>query len=181
VLTNEIITYVVAVTNHGPSQASAVTVTSTLPPGATFLSAFPARGGSGNTVIFDFGTLPMGVGTTGTIQVLAPNAASTLGFTATGSAGEQDLNPGNNTAAIQTAVLTTLPVPTEFRVRSHREGNTVVLTWNAQNNVVLQMKSTMSSGTWTTAPYSVTTTNGTSSVAVPISSGNSFFRLQRTQ
>lgn len=57
------LTYRVTVNNLGDAEASAVTLTDTLPAGATFISASPSQGNcspSGGTVACSLGALPAG-------------------------------------------------------------------------------------------------------------------------
>ncbi len=182
VATNGLLTYTIAVTNVGPANANAVFVTNTLAPDATFVNLTPAGTRSGSTVTLNFGSLPAGAGTIGTITVRAPGSPAQITFNATAGAGEQDLNPVNNVASIQTTVFDpnappASGVPTLYAARA---GNNVVLSWQTQTNIVLETRASISSGSWSTSSATVTTSSGTSSATVPISGGASFFRLRRT-
>ncbi len=111
VAVNETLTYTVTVTNNGPSAATGVTMTDTLPAGVTFVSATPSQGScSGtNTVTCSLGSLGIGVTATTTIRVTAPGAVGTLTATASVSAGQPDPNSGNNNTTASTSVV--LPSP----------------------------------------------------------------------
>lgn len=99
------LTYTIIVTNNGPSSASAVTVTDTLPAGATYVSATPSVGScSGtSTVSCNLGTLANAASATVTIVVTA-TAAGTLNNTASVSSTTGDPNPGNNSSSTSTTV-----------------------------------------------------------------------------
>jgi uncharacterized repeat protein (TIGR01451 family) len=100
------ITYTIIVTNSGPSDAQAVTVTDTLPTGVTFGSANFSQGTTiqnGNTVTANLGTVAAGGTVTGTI-VVTPFEDGSLTDTATVSSTTTDSNTQNNTASATTVV-----------------------------------------------------------------------------
>jgi len=104
---NTAITYTMTVTNGGPSTASAVTVTDTIPPNMTFVSSMSSQGTCTGTgpVTCALGTMTSGA--TATVTVVARTTAQT-GFAtnvATVSSTTIDPNPTNNTASVS------LPVP----------------------------------------------------------------------
>ncbi len=99
-------TYLVLVTNRGPSAASAVVVNQTLPAGVTFVSATASQGTvvpvSGN-VVATLGTL--NVGSAATVTVVARSGAAGLyASTATASATQADQNPADNSATVTITV-----------------------------------------------------------------------------
>jgi uncharacterized repeat protein (TIGR01451 family) len=69
------VTYSITVTNQGPSDATGVMVTDTLPPGLTFLTASPASVQSGNVVNCSLGALSAGSSTNVTLVALATSSA----------------------------------------------------------------------------------------------------------
>jgi len=106
VLVGQKLTYTVSLTNNGPSAATGVTVTDTLPPSVAFVSATPTQGScaqSGGTVTCSIGKLANGATATVTI-VVTPGAAGTITNTASVTGSEFDPNTTNNTAAASTTV-----------------------------------------------------------------------------
>jgi titin len=100
------LTYTITVNNSGPSTATNVTLTDTLPASVTFASATPSQGSctqSGGTVTCNLGSIADGGSAIVTITV-TPNAAGTITNTATVSASESDPNSANNTATATTTV-----------------------------------------------------------------------------
>lgn len=98
------LTYTVTVTNNGPSTATSVILTDTLPSGVAFVSASPGCSFSApNSVICSLGTIAGGSSVVVTI-VVRPNTPGVITNTATVTAAEDDPNPGNNQASQQTEV-----------------------------------------------------------------------------
>ncbi len=99
------LTYSIVVSNGGPSAATAVTLTDTLPAGVTFVSAASTQGTctGTTTVTCSIGTLTNGASATATI-VVKPTASGTLTNTASVTAAEGDPNIANNTATAITVV-----------------------------------------------------------------------------
>ena len=102
-----VLSYVVTITNTGPSDATGVTVIDVLPAGASYVSATPEQGGcTGTTTITcSLSGLAANASTTVAIQVgvnssttgTMTNAASVVG-------NEQDSNGANNTTTALTTV-----------------------------------------------------------------------------
>ncbi|MBI5441789.1 MAG: choice-of-anchor D domain-containing protein, partial [Deltaproteobacteria bacterium] len=105
------LTYSLTVRNQGPSTATDVVATETIPLEAVLLSASSSRGNctpSEGMVTCTLGALELGASATISILVTAP-ATSPLTSTAGATALELDPNPTNNTASTTTAVLVPRP------------------------------------------------------------------------
>lgn len=102
------VTYVIVVTNHGPSTATGVVVTNALPAGVTFVSGATSQGvnltpdGEGQ-VIVNVGTLAKDAWLRIT-NVVRTTSAGVLTNTTTAVAAESDPHPANNTVVTLTQV-----------------------------------------------------------------------------
>ena len=107
VTVGQTLTYTITVTNNGPSGATGVTVTDTLPGSVTFVSASPTQGSctpSSGTVTCNLGSLANGASAIITIQV-TPTATGTITNSAIVTGNENDPNTGNNnTGPVTTTV-----------------------------------------------------------------------------
>jgi uncharacterized repeat protein (TIGR01451 family) len=110
------LSYTVTVTNDGPSVATGVTLTDTLPAGVTFGSATTSRGSCSRTgpVTCNLGTLNRNTTATLTIVVI-PTEVGTITNVATLEANEIDFNMADNTATEETAVYVRIHLPLVFR------------------------------------------------------------------
>ncbi len=109
VLAGELLAYTLTAHNAGPQDATAVTVTDTLPGGVTFDSATPSQGSCSQAA----GIVDCALGTiadegTATIQILVrPSAPGTLSNQASVSSEVADPSTAGNTATAQTTVTAT--------------------------------------------------------------------------
>src|SRR5262249_12591335 len=97
-------TYTLAVQNGGPSDATGVAVTDTLPTGVGFVSASSGCTNASGTVTCTVGALASGANASVTIVVTAPATAGTITNTATVAGQPTDPNTGNNSATATTTV-----------------------------------------------------------------------------
>lgn len=97
--------YTLAVTNHGPSASSAVTVTDALPAGTSFKSAAPSQGtcsASGQTITCGLGALAAGGSAQVSITVeVAATATGSLRNVAKVEGPEPDPDKSNNESAVE--------------------------------------------------------------------------------
>jgi uncharacterized repeat protein (TIGR01451 family) len=101
------LTYTIKVANAGPSSATGVTVTDTLPKGAGLASATASQGSctqSKQSVTCGLGTIPNGAAATVTI-VVRPASRGTIVDTATVKGQQADPDTSNNSATATTTVL----------------------------------------------------------------------------
>ncbi|MFN2385935.1 MAG: PQQ-dependent sugar dehydrogenase [Thermoanaerobaculia bacterium] len=100
------LTYTISVANAGPATATALSVTDTLPPGVSLVSAT----GTGwscsgtTTVVCTRPSLAVGPAPALTIRVTAPSSNGPISNAASVDAAEPDPNTGNNSHIEQTAV-----------------------------------------------------------------------------
>ena len=112
VSTGSAFSYHVAVVNDGPEDAAGVTMTDTLPPGVTFVSADPSQGAcveASGTVTCDLATVLLFDSVTIEIAVTAPAAVGTITNTASVSTTDTDPDPSNNTVMVDTTVVEAEP------------------------------------------------------------------------
>ena len=105
----ERLTYTLVVTNHGPSDATMVVVTDTLPEGVSYVDGASSTecDGAGGTVTCDLDTLGAGLDTELTVVVdVASWVTSTLENEAEVAGWEYDPVTGNDTATLTTTVTT---------------------------------------------------------------------------
>ena len=108
VIASSNLTYVIGVTNKGPSwPATQILITDVLPPGVGVVTGYVSQGSASNVsgvVIADIGTLAVGAGAALTLVVSTAPTATTITNTATVSTFEVDNNLANNTNSAITTV-----------------------------------------------------------------------------
>ncbi len=103
--------YSISITNLGPSSASGVLVTNTLPASVTFVSTSGSGTYQGGMVVWTLGTLAGGQASNLTVTVKAP-AGGMLTNLASGGSSTIDPNTANNVAPlVKTSVTTGLITP----------------------------------------------------------------------
>ena len=111
VITNDLMTYGVTVTNLGPSAAHNIVLTNTLPPGVILKGVAPANqtySVATSNLIFNLGTLANG-GYTNLQFTVQPTNTGVLTFSASvGSPGLLDTNAANNSASTNITVISYL-------------------------------------------------------------------------
>ncbi|MEI6197933.1 MAG: hypothetical protein WCS42_26765, partial [Verrucomicrobiota bacterium] len=118
VIVNDLMAYGVSVTNSGPSSASGVMLTNTLPPGVILKGSYTVIS---NNIVFNLGTLKSGGSTNFQFNLQPTNAGVLNFFAAVGGPGVTDTNTANNTASNSISVIDYLP------------GDLVAVTNSAQN------------------------------------------------
>jgi uncharacterized repeat protein (TIGR01451 family) len=106
VLAGDTLTYSLTAQNNGPSAATGVTLTDTLPAGVTYQSATPSQGTCGQAsgvVTCNLGAVASGGAPTVQIAV-RPQAGGTITNTASVTGAQGDPTSANNTASAQTTV-----------------------------------------------------------------------------
>ncbi|MFK7736190.1 MAG: SdrD B-like domain-containing protein [Pirellulaceae bacterium] len=112
VIAGNSLVYTVIVTNNGPSQATNVSLTDTLPAGVTFTSATSTQGtatNAGGVVTADIGALASGASATVTINVgVDSTTTGTINNTASVTATETETDTSNNSVTEPTTVNTSV-------------------------------------------------------------------------
>ena len=114
------LTYTAIVTNHGPSPATGVTLTSPLGNGVSFVSASATQGTvvpQGSSVVASLNDLAAGASATVTF-VVVPSVFGSLTATVNVTSNETDTSPSNNSGSTMTTVLDR-PGTIEFAVSSY--------------------------------------------------------------
>jgi uncharacterized repeat protein (TIGR01451 family) len=102
-------TYTLVINNLGPSTATSVMLTDTLPSSATFINATMGSGGTcvqGSVVTCHVSSLGAGASVAATIVVTTPTSPGLITNTASIASTTPDLNPENNTRVTVTWVGT---------------------------------------------------------------------------
>jgi uncharacterized repeat protein (TIGR01451 family) len=130
------LTYSLTVTNNGTTEATGVTLSDTLPSGATFVSATGGVTPVEGALSFSIGGLAAGASTSVTI-VITPTAAGTLTDSASASMSQTDPTPADNSVSLTTAVASQAAPDLALSGTapgSGSVGNKVTYTLTASNN-----------------------------------------------
>jgi hypothetical protein len=180
------------IVNNGPSAAKAVTLTDSLPAGATFVSASSSQGScSGNaTVICQLGTLTPG--SSGIVTIVARlMSAGVITNSANVTSDAIETNPSNNTASATTAAFGSCTGTSGYKIagKVRRSNGTAI---SGVNMTVIRTSTTpqcgnrtmtasdgtyqftkLANGTYSVTPYKSGCTSFTpTSKTVTISGGN---------
>jgi uncharacterized repeat protein (TIGR01451 family) len=130
VITNDVTSYGVSVTNLGPSTAANVMLTNTLPPGVILIGVLPtnqAYSVANSNLIFNLGTLTNGGSSNLQFTVQPTNAGPLIFSASVGAAGILDTNTTNNSASTNITVISYLPgtlvaVTNSAQIVNHQNG-----------------------------------------------------------
>ncbi|MCX5999664.1 MAG: DUF11 domain-containing protein [Chloroflexi bacterium] len=131
--------YTVAVKNNGPSDATGITITGTLPSGVTYVSSSPSLGSYANsTGVWTVGSLSNGTSATLsiTVTVNAGTGGQTIDYLSNVTAADQgDGKSTNNTATVTITVPSAdLDITNAASTSTPSEGGTIVYTVTLKNN-----------------------------------------------
>jgi uncharacterized delta-60 repeat protein len=141
------VTFAVTVTNYGPSSATNVIVTNTLPSGVAFVSANGAVH-SGSLVIWNVGNLVTNAGAQLNI-VVKSLAAGPITNSATVTTTTADPNPDDNNAAVIVNVTTAQPaVLSGASVIANNGGFQLTVTGTPGFNYIVQATTNLATTNW---------------------------------
>ena len=124
------VTYTLTVTNNGPDNATGVTLTDTLPAGATHVSSSTSRGtcSGTTTVVCQLATLSP-LQTANVTIVVTLNEVGTVSNSARVTGDRKDVSSANNTSTVTTQVTSPLTVALTYAPdRAVRAGETLIIT-----------------------------------------------------
>ena len=132
----DIVTFTLALSNGGPSAATGVTVTDTLPQGLNFVNATASQGAyTAATGLWDVGTLAVGVGATLAIRARVTQNGTFPNAATVSHSDQADPTPGNNQARATVSTATAdLAVTTAVRNPTPLPINTVTFRTSVTNN-----------------------------------------------
>jgi|GEM_PF-1017343 len=113
------ITYSLTVNNHGTVTATGVIVTDSLPLNVTFVAASPECSHNAGLVTCALGSLSPYSGTATVVVVVMTSAAGWVHNTAQVGANEVDIDPGDNSAGVDTNVVASGPT-VQFDAAAYR-------------------------------------------------------------
>ncbi len=167
------VSFTVIVTNQGPGDASAVTITTTLSAAASFVSAssstasFTCAGTT--TVTCSAPSLTNGGTATISISVTAPQSGNSVSGSATVTSSTGDPNTANNSAAaavtVGTPVCETMPAALLSPADGATVASPVTFSWSAVNGATAYEVWTSADG----APPSLAGTSSLTSLAATVS------------
>jgi uncharacterized repeat protein (TIGR01451 family) len=177
----EPLTYVLIVTNRGPSIVTGVAVTNTLPAGVDLVSATSTRGTvsqNGDQVVCAVGNFTNDTGLTITLEVV-PAVEGVHVNTATVRSIEPDLDSSDNTASVSTVVVT--DASRTLGIRLSPGGTNVVVSWPASPvGFTLEFLNVLSSSNfWAPVSTPPAFVNGRLAVTNRVDSEKRFYRLHR--
>jgi len=111
VFAGQLVSYVITATNAGPSTATNVVVTDTLPAGAIFQGASGSYATNGGVVTWSAVTLAPRTATTFNVTLLAPASVNSFLNIAAATSPVADPNPTNNNGSLATSRVATKIVP----------------------------------------------------------------------
>jgi len=111
VFAGQLVNYVITATNAGPSTATNVVVTDTLPAGAIFQSATGSYVTNSGVVTWTGVTLPPGTATTFNLTLLAPASVNSFVNIAAATSPTADPNPTNNNGSLPGSRVSTKVTP----------------------------------------------------------------------
>ena len=172
-MSGDVLTYSVRVTNHGPATATSVMLTNTLPPGVTFQSASSTAGScvnAGSLVTCSLGTLVNGAFAIVTITTTATTTGN-IGEISSVLAATPDVNLDNNVHEIKTAVQ---PLALSLAL----SGQQTILRWRAPaTGYTLQQVTGLGAASWQNVTTPPTVVNGSNTVVLGRTNAVRFFRL----
>ncbi len=99
------LTYTISVTNFGPSVASSVVVTDTLPTGVAFVNASGGGTIGGGAVTWNLGALAISQASNLTVTVTTPVSGTITNIASVGSPTPDPVSPNNVTPPVTTGVI----------------------------------------------------------------------------
>lgn len=179
VLQNQPLTYTIAVTNRGPSAASAVVVSNTLPAGVVVTAATASQGTVQRTdrlITVALGALNSGTAASLVVTVI-PTASGPMTNRVAVAGGELDPDPSNNSSTLSSQVLAN---PAMLRLE-RLAGNNLRISWPvAATDFVLQSAERLAAGSsWETVTTPPVIVGNQKAVTIAPGAQTRFYRLAR--
>ncbi len=175
VITNDFVSYTLAVTNFGPDSAPNVFLTNTLPPGVIVRSVSPGSPAfitSGSNMVASLGTVASGTGRSFTFNIQPTNVELAAFSASVGASNVDDGNLNNNVAVTNINIGAYLPATLTVVTNSPRA-------LNVQNGLLEQNILVSNVGATDVPAVRVVVTGLTNQLfnAVGTNNGNPFFYL----